>query len=196
MGINLNYFILEETPVLKREAIPPDVWEFLCIAVARLNLIHPRFAPAWISLKQAFPILMKKQWKEWWAISDLHRISLTCRLNSVIAHLFGLDLQDFSYILRDDPQNPKGFWRVDKTLQHDLRHPVLTLRAFSRLNEVGIREFIKEDWEIPEPARDFYGSHTDEWNPKSGGTWEDCAQLSNKIRQDHFPTKHDDLKKI
>ena len=195
VGINLNYFILEETPVLKRETIPPAVWEFLCITVARLNLIHPRFAPAWMSLKQAFPILEKKQWKEWWAVSDLQRLSLTCSINAVIAHLFGLDLQDLNYILRDDPENPKGFWRVDKNLQHDLRHPVLTLQAFSRLNEVGIADFIKTEWEVPEPARTFYGSRTIDWNPDDGGTWEHCAQLQTKMLQDQISTKNEDLKK-
>ncbi len=196
VGINLNYFILEETPVLKREVIPPDAWEFLCIAVARLNLIHPRFAPAWMSLKDAFAVLGQKEWKKWWAVSDLQRISLTCQIDAVIAHLFGLDLQDLNYILRDDVQNPKGFWRVDKHLKHELRHPVLTLQAFSRLKEVGIADFIKEEWDIPEPAKGYYGSHTIDSKNEATDTWEDCAKLQAKMLQDEISTTSGDLKKI
>ncbi len=184
VGINLNYFILEETPVLKRESIPTDVWQFLALAVARLNLIHPRFAPAWISLKEAFSILAEKQWKNWWAVSDLQRISLSCQINAIVAYLFRLDLQDLSYILRDDPQNPKGFWRVDKNLRHEFRHPVLTLQAFSKLNEVGVANFIKEDWTVPEPPKTFYGTRTIEFDDKIGGTWDDCAKLQAKMLQD------------
>ncbi len=184
VGINLNYFILEETPVLNREAISPEVWKFLSIAVARLNLLHPRFAPAWMSLKEDFSILEEKEWKAWWAISDLQRISLTCKINAVIAYLFGLDLQDLQYILRDDPQNPKGFWRVDKNLEHEFRHPVLTIQAFLRLEEVGIADFICEEWEVPEPARSFYGSRTIDRNNEAAGSWADCAKLRDKILQE------------
>src|SRR5271157_197550 len=50
VGVNLNYFILEETPVLKTNSVSPEIWAFLCTAVACLNLLHNRFAPAWLEL--------------------------------------------------------------------------------------------------------------------------------------------------
>lgn len=184
VGINLNYFLLEETPVIKQEEISPETWNFLTLAVARLNLIHPRFAPAWMSLKTAFSILGEKEWKEWWAVSDLQRISLTCKINAVISYLFGLSMQDVKYILRDDPHNPKGFWRVDKNLDKELRHPVLCVHAFSRLENVGIADFINEEWEVPEPARSFYGSRTVDRHERDAGTWDDCAKLRDKILHD------------
>ncbi len=95
--------------------------------------------------------------------------------------IYDLILQELKYILRDDPPNPKGFWRVDKNLEHEFCHPVLRIRAFSRLEEVGIADFISEEWEVPEPARFFYGSRTIDRNNEDKGSWADCAKLRDKI---------------
>src|SRR6185436_15018040 len=63
--------------------------------------------------------------------------------------------------------DPKGFWRVDKNLEPELRQPVLTLVAFRDLEEMisanggnrekGIASFIKQNngqgWMLPETLR-------------------------------------------
>ncbi len=79
-------------------------------------------------------------------------------LDAVVAELYGLDWSDLAYILRDCDHpaermrasgfsrglDPKGFWRVDKGQDPELRHTVLTLAAFQDLKDtiarVGSRE--------------------------------------------------------
>jgi hypothetical protein len=68
-------------------------------------------------------------------------------LDAVVAALYGLDRDDFAWILKDCDHptaktthkafcrqlDPKGFWRVDKTEDPELRHTVLSLAAFDDL---------------------------------------------------------------
>jgi len=62
---------------------------------------------------------------------------------------------------------PKGFWRVDRNAEPELRHPVLTLVAFADLDEriraangdreVGLETFLSQDesegWMLPGELR-------------------------------------------
>src|SRR5690606_4963885 len=103
---------------------------------------------------------------------------LRCILDAVVAELYGLEWEDLAWILRgcDYPTelstsktftkslDPKGFWRVDKEIEPELRHTVLTLVAFHDLKETiaahggnceaGIEAFCKqndgEGWMLPE----------------------------------------------
>jgi hypothetical protein len=96
----------------------------------------------------------------------------------VVAELYGLDWDDLAWIVRecDYPAewlqdkaftrtlDPKGFWRVDKEKDPELRHTVLTLVAFRDLKEmiaehggdreVGIEAFCSQNdgdgWMLPE----------------------------------------------
>ena len=103
----------------------------------------------------SFPKLMQREWKDWWAVQPSQRCSLTCQLNAVIAYFFGLDGEDFRYILREKRDNPKGFWRVDKSFPRKFRHPFLTLQVFLCLLKMGINDFITDEWELPEPLKFF-----------------------------------------
>jgi hypothetical protein len=67
----------------------------------------------------------------------------------MVAESYGLSAADLKWILRDTDRpiadlarrqilkelDPKGFWRVDRTQQPELRHPVLTLVAFQHLQD-------------------------------------------------------------
>src|SRR5690606_7932091 len=93
------------------------------------------------------------------------------------AVLYGLDRDDFAWILKDcdHPKarladkafcrrlDPKGFWRVDKDNDPELRHTVLALAAFDDLaaaivsagnRDAGIQTFCDEHdgdgWMLPE----------------------------------------------
>lgn len=130
-GIALNWFIVEECPIPKSEFNRA----ILSFSAARLNFIHRRFAPEWLKLKQEYPELDAREWKHWWAVTEADRLRLRVEIDALCAGLYGLDPDDFDWILRDDPSDPKGFWRVDKTLPFEERLTGLAARAFRALKE-------------------------------------------------------------
>jgi hypothetical protein len=99
-------------------------------------------------------------------------------LDAVVAEVYGLSIDELGWILRncDQPRDrlrddafyrtldPKGFWRVDKESDPELRHTVLSLVAFHDLKETiaahggdrdaGIEAFCKQNdgdgWMLPE----------------------------------------------
>jgi hypothetical protein len=97
--------------------------------------------------RDARDTMLATPWRKLWAVTPHERLRLRCILDAVVAHLYGLDEEDFRWILRDcdhpvDQVNnkafaraldPKGFWRVDKTLDPELRHTVLAQVAFADL---------------------------------------------------------------
>ena len=145
-GLNLSYFVLAETPLVSLSRVHQTPCAELA---ARLNFIMPSFAPQWLELRSMYPYLGEKHWRTLWAITLHERLRLRCILDAIIAELYGLSYDDFAWILRDDPTNPKGFWRVDKEKPRELRHTTLALLAFKRLQEVGLEAFCQEDWQFP-----------------------------------------------
>lgn len=108
-------------------------------------------------------------------------------LDAVVALWFGLDYSDLRHILKDfdlphseiaaRSLNPKGFWRIDRYKDPELRHTVLTLVAFHDLEtkirnsngdrQRGIEAFLNqnhgEGWILPETLRlaDYGLGHDD-----------------------------------
>ena len=133
---SLGWFILEELP------LPINSWnqnrgpvERLILASARLSLLHRRFAPEWLKLKQLHPELSGREWKHWWAVTETDRLRLRVEIDALCADLYGLDPDDFDWIVRDDPTDPKGFYRVDRQLPFRERLTGLTAMAFRALKE-------------------------------------------------------------
>ena len=92
-------------------------------------------SPEWITLssKQSH-----SAWRNLWSLSGHARIRARIMSDAVLACLLGLNSIDLNAILRScdrpDPSgDPKGFWRVDKDKDPELRHTVLTLIAFHDL---------------------------------------------------------------
>lgn len=100
-----------------------------------LTLIHRRFAPEWLKLKQRYPELAAKEWKHWWAVTEADRLRLRVEIDALCADLYGLDPYDFDWIVRDDPTDPKGFHRVDRQLPFRERLTGLAAAAFRALKE-------------------------------------------------------------
>jgi hypothetical protein len=114
---------------------------------------------------------MRFAWRRLWAVTPHERLRLRCILDAVVAHLYGLDADDFAWILRDCDHpienvcnamyarrfDPKGFWRVDKDQLPELRHPVLAQVAFHDLQARGLDAFLAqndgEGWMLPETLR-------------------------------------------
>ncbi|MBS0189664.1 MAG: hypothetical protein JSR52_00810 [Planctomycetes bacterium] len=104
-------------------------------------------AGSWLKLTTVTSI-EERSWRSRWALTPHERLRQRCILDAVVAALYGLDLDDLKWILRDcdhplaDTTNkaftrrldPKGFWRVDKNEPPERRHPVLTLAAFADLS--------------------------------------------------------------
>jgi hypothetical protein len=121
-GVNLNKFIVDETPVPELDSVPLE----LSVIGARLSMVHEVFAGAWLELLHACPALGDRPWKEHWVVDPLDRVELRAISEAIVAHLFGLTEPQFRWILRncDHPKDrlaelsfrtqlpAKGFWRT------------------------------------------------------------------------------------
>jgi hypothetical protein len=166
-GTHVDYHYIEEIPL-------PRVDEKLCMMLGWLSLrlaaAHQTFAPDWVSHIGTEQI-PNKPWRCLWAITHHERLRLRCILDAAVAELYRLDVEDFAWILRDCDHpmaqvcnkpfsrtlDPKGFWRVDKEKDPELRHTVLSLVAFHELKRVGLEAFLAqnegEGWMLPERLR-------------------------------------------
>jgi hypothetical protein len=107
----------------------------LCLRSTRLTFIHRSFAPEWLKLKKLYPELAGREWKHWWAVTEADRLRLRVEIDALCADLYGLDPDDFDWIVRDDPIDPKGFYRVDRQLPLRERLTSLAAAAFRALKE-------------------------------------------------------------
>lgn len=173
---------LHELPVPSRLAQSTRLAE----VAATLNLCHPVFSPQWLELRHRVPVKRHR-----YALTPAERKRLRCELDAIFAVLYSASSDDLRFILAacDLPTSQsgsvsfmrtldqKGFWRVDKEKDPELRHPVLTLVAFHDLEEktrtcggdreAGIEAFLAqndgEGWMLPETLRlaDYDLGHDD-----------------------------------
>ena len=178
-GLHLNWHILAQS------IIPPvrfSTAPWLLIPAARLSWGHIRYAAAWLIIfmdskekGSAWPA-----WRRLWAVSEAERLRIRSSLDALVAAIYGLNWNQMTWIFKecDLPssriiskdlisRNPKGFWRVDKQKDPELRHTILTLVAFYDLEtkiresygdvEKGIETFLNqnngEGWMLPETLR-------------------------------------------
>jgi hypothetical protein len=180
-GLNLSYFVLEELPIPEIDAAPRPVLDHLALHAARLTFVHTCFAPEWFALRSAKLVSPSRAFKGCWAITAHERTRVQAITDAVVADLYGLRPEDLPWILRDcdHPGNSlrsddfvrslsqKGFWRVDKETDPELRHTVLTLVAFHELKRIGLDAFLAlndgEGWMLPETLRlaDYGLGHDD-----------------------------------
>lgn len=169
--LHLNYFIIEEFPLVPVDEVRRHR-EFL--APAALALCGPsiHFARAWLNHRSS------KAWQRIWALTLHERLRLRAMLDAIVAALYGLDRDNFAWVLKDCDHpadklsdkafcrqlDPKGFWRVDKSEAPELRHTVLSLAAFDDLQaavaaaggdrDAGIQAFCDQHdgdgWMLPE----------------------------------------------
>jgi hypothetical protein len=121
-GINLNKFILDETPVPDLATTPVE----LSVIGARLCMVHDVFAGAWLELLKSCPKLGDRPWKWHWAVAPADRLELRAMSEAIVAHLYGLSEGQLRWVLRncDYPKDQllelafrarlpaKGFWRT------------------------------------------------------------------------------------
>lgn len=177
-GTNLSWFVIEDMPLIAKNKIRSTT-------IARLALMltggTPRYASAWHDMRESDTWLSAWPWRRLWAITPHERLRLRSILDAAVADLYGLDIEDFAWILRDCDHpiakvcdkpfsrtlDPKGFWRVDKEMDPELRHTVLSLVAFHDLKRLGLKAFLEqndgEGWMLPETLRlaDYGLGHDD-----------------------------------
>ena len=174
-GTTLNYFILEEAPLSKRTEESDPITKL----TAQLNLASNIFSNYWLQLRKLFH--KDSYLKSLLAFTTYERLRIRCILDALIANLYSLTVEDFAWIVRDCDHpakkvcdnsyartlNPKGFWRVDKEKDPELRHTVLSLIAFHHLKQIGLEAFLNlndgEGWMLPETLRlaDYGLGHDD-----------------------------------
>ena len=68
-------------------------------------------------------------------MTEADRLRLRVEIDALCADLYGLDPDDFDWIVRDDPTDPKGFYRVDRQLPFRERLTGLAAAAFRALKD-------------------------------------------------------------
>lgn len=163
-GLNISAYLLKECPVPRLWCCRNDLILAVASLSAKLTFISKAFSSAAVSLADettiSLPPLSKKI-----AITASERIRIRSILDALVAHMYQLNFEGFKFLLVDCdwPQgrngafNPKGFWRIDKDKDPELRHTVLSLIAFRDLQEKGLDDFLAqnngEGWLIPETLR-------------------------------------------
>jgi len=185
-GLDLTYSVLSETPLVLPHRLRQT---FIAEIVARLNLIMPYFALQWMELSTVDPHLTEQNWHKLWAITPHERLRLRCILDAIVAELYGLEYDDFAWILSDDPSNPKGFWRVDKEKPKELRHSTLALAAFKRLKEAGLEVFCQEDWQFPPEIGAQVGPRFISWQEQGtvAESWAECEEHARRMKEVPMP---------
>jgi hypothetical protein len=176
-GLSVNFFIIEEAPLPPRALFDAQM---LRSVVESLCAPSPLFADRWMEHGST----RVSAWRSMWSLSNVDRLRRRCVADSLAAAAFGLDSDSLRTVLAECDQSdvaasndPKGFWRVDKEKDPELRHTVLTLIAFADLesktrevggdSEKGIEAFLNqndgEGWMLPETLRlSDYGLGHDE----------------------------------
>jgi len=180
-GLQVDYHFIEHTPVVKAPWLRSN-------ALARYGLslegVHHLWSPDWLRLRAEYSEPGKTAWQKLWAVDLSERLRLRCIVDAIVAELYGLDHKDMEFILRNDPDDPVGFWRVDKDIDdYEMRQTGLTLRAFRDMKEMGLDAFLAADWQLPKEARAFHDARQDyTWTPTE--TWADCEQHARNMMTD------------
>jgi hypothetical protein len=172
-GLHLTWHYLEETPLPLKSDIHAEVLRLS----ASLALPHPRFASWWCDIGNRDGA----SWQSEWPLTAHERLRKRLMLDALVAHVFGLDMPSYSWLLTgcdlprkdvgDDSAathlDPKGFWRVDKEKDPELRHTVLAQVAYADLCAQGLDAFLAgpdgDGWQLPETLRlaDYGLGHDD-----------------------------------
>ena len=137
-GLHLDWHIVSELPLPHRECFANEhgsAYERLIIRSAQLTFLHRRFAPEWLRLRSCHPGIARIEWKHWWAVTEADRLRLRVEIDALSADLYGLEPDDFDWIVRDDRTDSKGFYRVDRELPFRERLTGLAAAAFRALKD-------------------------------------------------------------
>lgn len=194
VGNNVSRFILQETPIVQ---LDNSIKKYMIILSSSLQFNHYIFSPQWLELKNKISSLNRNSIYKLWAITEHERVRLRSILEAIVAYSYGINYEDLSYILRDDESNAKGFWRVDKDKPKNVRLTTLALEAFKDLLNRGIEDFIKNEWQLPKEAQEYYGPRYLDWQLEKTAeeSWNECEQYAREfLGEELFEEFMDNLK--
>lgn len=212
---NLNWFVVEEMPVLKIQTGALErVIKRLVLSLLFIGKTH--------ATRSAGLTDRSKSWRNCWAVTEHERLRIRSQMDALLSYQMGLGFDDFANLLGEvslpvtqlsdkkvsGKLDSKGFWRIDKDKDPELRHTVLSLVAFHDLQQKGLDAFLAqndgEGWMIPEQLRlaDYGLGHDDraqEYQPVSSRlgprfydwqlnedverSWQECAAHAELIRR-------------
>jgi hypothetical protein len=160
-GTHLNYYVIDETPLVEPDASTID---YLTYLMAAISMNSVRYAVEWLRLQ---PTLGNTAWKRIWAISNSERTRINCILDAVVAERLGLSWDELKWVLaqcdygvkelseKAHKLHSKGFWRVDRELDPSQRQTVLTLVAYHDTFQKTDKQKLHqqnngEGWQLPE----------------------------------------------
>jgi len=215
VGVNISAYLLKACPVPRFLNFSKAALEAVAVFSGRLSFISNVFDSAAIMLYEEVGVKVSPC-SSAIAYSEHERVRVRAILDAVVAHMFGLSFDAYLYVMSecDYPEgvghafNPKGFWRIDKNKDPELRHTVLSLVAFHDLQQKGLDAFLAqndgEGWMIPEQLRlaDFGLGHDEraqryqpvasrlgprffDWqlNEDVERSWQECAAHAELIRR-------------
>jgi hypothetical protein len=173
-GLHLTWHYLEEASIPAPSSIPLAAEQ----SFAGLALPGTRFAPWWISIR---PVMGGSAWQRLWAITPAERLRRRVISDAIVFQLYSLEAADLPWLLVDCDHpssdansnefsrrlDPKGFWRMDKEKDPELRHTVLAQVAYADLCAQGLDAFLTgpdgDGWQLPETLRlaDYGLGHDD-----------------------------------
>lgn len=182
-GNAVDYHVTQQVPIVHIKTINNKILNKFRNYIIKINCPYQLFAQEWIEFRNHFSEIAKWPWKSLWAITLHERLRIRCILDAIVAELYSISYDDFVYILRDDPSDPKGFWRVDKDKPKELRHTTLSLLAFKHLKEVGLEKFCDEDWQFPPDIQEKLGPRFLPWQLEGTPeeSWKECEMHARNI---------------
>ena len=170
-GLNMSAFVMVEAPLPFRA---PRLVELATHPLLSLSLADRGFAREWLLLAGSHA--RATVWQANWALTRARRLEQRAAFDAMVACWYGLTAFDLRQAFADCdwPRSTstalldvKGFWRVDKDEDPELRHTVLTLVAFNDLEEKiqacagdrdqGIADFLAQNdgggWMLPQSVR-------------------------------------------
>ncbi len=157
-GLTMNWFIVAELP-LPSPSVCSSALRRLAECAAKLNLVHVSRSPSWMRIG-GFS-------RRHWALTAAERMRQRVILDALVAVVWGLSVEDVSWLTRPDRNNTKGFWRVDDDRPLEQRLTTLAVIAVRDLQQEiinnngdvskGIEAFCGlndgEGWMLPETLR-------------------------------------------
>ena len=156
-GRNLTASIFKETLLPRRTSIESEK-DILKLA-ANLNLNAPIFCKYWKEQQ-----LMLGPPIKYWALTDHERLRLRVILNAVSAHYYSLSAVEYEYILRNDPSDIIGFFKIyEEEKEEDRLFPQLCVKAYHELKKLGLSNFLQSNWQLPSEIQESLGPRFLDW---------------------------------
>jgi hypothetical protein len=147
-------------------------------------------------VKEYYPALGAREWKQWWSVTTADRLRMQLESEAICAHLYGLEPDEFDWIVRDDPTDAKGFYRTERESPFRERLTGLAAAAFRALKNgkwsvecapdisndkffevIGIPEMTTGSEPLIHKRGGCHRWKPEEFgkdDPRYGWTWEDC----------------------